>query len=147
MFFKWFLHKKSYMSLRQVFTDRGSFIWEGFFIWFFKSHQQSFSYKGTGLPGLNQYSARINVLAQGHNTVTPVRLEPATPWSWVKHSATALPNYMRKKLIKYAYFSTAVSNVNSFGSFCLYSGSMLSRHQSMWIYEEKLSLCTESSRA
>ena len=24
-----------------------------------------FSYKGTGLPGLNQYSARINVLAQG----------------------------------------------------------------------------------
>ena len=24
-------------------------------IWFFTSHQQSFSYKGTGLPGLNQY--------------------------------------------------------------------------------------------
>ena len=23
--------------------------------WFFTSHQQSFSYKGTGLPGLNQY--------------------------------------------------------------------------------------------
>ena len=40
------------------------------------SHQQSFSYKGTGLPGLNQYLARIYVLAQGHNTVTPVRLEP-----------------------------------------------------------------------
>ena len=30
------------------------------------------------LPGLNQYLARINVLAQGHNAVTPVRLEPAT---------------------------------------------------------------------
>ena len=24
-------------------------------IWFFTSHQQSFSYKVTGLPGLNQY--------------------------------------------------------------------------------------------
>ena len=33
-------------------------------------------YIGTGLPGLNQYLARINVLAQEHNTVTPVRLEP-----------------------------------------------------------------------
>ena len=28
----------------------------------------------------------INVLAQGHNTVTPVRLEPAAPQSRVKHS-------------------------------------------------------------
>ena len=26
-----------------------------FFIWFFTSHQQYFSYKGTGIPGLNQY--------------------------------------------------------------------------------------------
>ena len=26
-----------------------------FLILFFTSHQQSFSYKGTGLPGLNQY--------------------------------------------------------------------------------------------
>ena len=31
------------------------------FIWFFMSHQQSFSYVGTGLPGLNQKKARINV--------------------------------------------------------------------------------------
>ena len=43
------------------------------------SHQQSFSYIGTGLPGLNQYLARINVLAQGHNAVMPVRLEPMAP--------------------------------------------------------------------
>ena len=28
------------------------FVW---LIWFFTSHQQSFSYKGSGLPGLNQY--------------------------------------------------------------------------------------------
>ena len=31
------------------------------FVWFFTSHQQSFSYIETGLPGLNQYYARINV--------------------------------------------------------------------------------------
>ena len=30
-------------------------------IWFFTSHQQTFSYVGTGLPWLNQYKARINV--------------------------------------------------------------------------------------
>ena len=30
-------------------------------------------------------------LAQGHNTVTPVRLEPAAPRSRVKHSTTVLP--------------------------------------------------------
>ena len=43
-----------------------------------------------GLPGftLNQYKARINVLAQGHNTMTPVRLQPAAPRSCVKHSIT-----------------------------------------------------------
>ena len=58
-------------------------------ILFFTSHQQSFSYKGTGLPGLNQYKARIIVLAPGHNTVTPVRLEPVAPRSRVKHSTTA----------------------------------------------------------
>ena len=57
-------------------------------IWFFTSNQQSFSYIGTGLPGLNQYLARINVPAQGHNTVIPMRLEPATPGSRVKHSTT-----------------------------------------------------------
>ena len=57
-------------------------------ICFFTSHQQSFNYKGTGLPGLNQYLARINVLAQGHNTVTPVRLKPAALRSRVKHSTT-----------------------------------------------------------
>ena len=57
-------------------------------IWFFTSHQQSFSYKGTGLPGLNQYLARINVLAQGHKAVTLVRLEPAALRSRVKHSTT-----------------------------------------------------------
>ena len=30
-------------------------------------------------------------LAQGHNTETPLRLEPAAPRSRVKHSTTELP--------------------------------------------------------
>ena len=57
-----------------------------------------FSDKGAGLPGLNQYQASINVLAQGqgHNTVTWVRLDPAAPWSRVKHSTTELPNLEQK---------------------------------------------------
>ena len=33
----------------------------------------------------------LTCLAQGHKTVTPVRLKPANTWSWVKHSTTALP--------------------------------------------------------
>ena len=41
-----------------------------------------------GLPGLNQYLARIIVLAQGHNAVMLMRLEPAAPQSRVKHSTT-----------------------------------------------------------
>ena len=45
------------------------------------SHQQSFSYKGAGLPGLNQYLSRINVHAQGHMAVMPVKLEPEAPQS------------------------------------------------------------------
>ena len=69
-----------------------------FFIWFFTSYQQSFNYIGTGLPGFNQYYASINVLAQGHNAVTPVRLEPAAPQSRVNHSYTeplrSLPSSM-----------------------------------------------------
>ena len=62
-------------------------------IWFFTSHQQSFSYKGTGLRGLNQYLARVNVLAQGHNAVMPVRLKPMAPSvlsQALYHWATAL---------------------------------------------------------
>ena len=38
-----------------------------------------------GSTGTNQ---RIKCLAQAHNAVPPVRLEPATPQSRVKHSTT-----------------------------------------------------------
>ena len=41
----------------------------------------SFSYIGTGLLGLKQYLARINVLAQRHNAMSPVRPEPMAPRS------------------------------------------------------------------
>ena len=46
-----------------------------------RNSSMSFSYIGTGLPWLNQYLARINVLAQGYNAVTLVRLEPMAPRS------------------------------------------------------------------
>ena len=41
-----------------------------------------------GSSWVDQYLARINVLAQGHNGVKPVRLEPAAPRSRGKHSTT-----------------------------------------------------------
>ena len=50
--------------------------------------QQSFSYVETGLPGLNQYLARINVSCSRTNAVTPVRIKPVAPLSPVKHSTT-----------------------------------------------------------
>ena len=71
------------------------------------SQQQSFSYVGTGLPGLNQYLARIYVLALG--PVTPVRLEPATPRSRVKHCTTE-PLHPRLKNRLIAYVKTKVQN-------------------------------------
>ena len=58
---------------------------------FFTSHQQSFSYIGTCLPGLN-YSTKLGLMcpAQGYDIVTNMRLEPAAPRSRVKHSTTEL---------------------------------------------------------
>ena len=41
----------------------------------------SFSYIGRGLPWLNKYLVRVNVLAEGYNAVTLVRLEPMAPRS------------------------------------------------------------------
>ena len=59
-----------------------------YFIWSFTSSQQFFSYVRIGLPGLNQYKQKLMCLAWGQNTVARVRLESATPQSWVKHSTT-----------------------------------------------------------
>ena len=51
-------------------------------------HQQSFSYKGRVFLGLTSTKLGLMCLAQGHNAVTPVMLEPAAPRSRVKHSTT-----------------------------------------------------------
>ena len=44
-------------------------------------------------PGLTSTKQRIECLAQGHNTVTPVRLEPTIPRSRVEHSTTEPPRF------------------------------------------------------
>ena len=69
-------------------------------------HQQSFSYVGTGLPGLNLNSKLgLTCLAEGHNAVTPMRLEPAAPRSRVKHSTTELPRLLSESCHKEGQFS------------------------------------------
>ena len=62
----------------------------------------------TGLPGLNQYlRQRKNCLAQEHNAVSTVRLDPATPRSRAKHLPLShrapqkiIQNYPARKEIK-----------------------------------------------
>ena len=44
--------------------------------------------KGRVFLGWTVTKLGLMCLAQGHNAVTPVRLEPAAPRSWVKHSTT-----------------------------------------------------------
>ena len=55
---------------------------------FLRPSQQFFSHVGMGPPGLISTKQRIKCLAQGHNAVALVRLEPATPQSPVKHSTS-----------------------------------------------------------
>ena len=66
------------------------------------SHQQSFCYKGTGLPGLNQteYYARINVSCSEHSAVTLMRLKPAAPLSQVKHNTTEPLSFSCNSFVK-----------------------------------------------
>ena len=50
-------------------------------------------------------------LAQGHNAVTPERLEPAAPQSRVKHSTTELPLYIVYRcMYVYCNYLCVVSN-------------------------------------
>ena len=65
------------------------------------SHQQSFSYKGTGLPGLNKYYARINVLAQGHNACKARTCGPSVS-SQELQSNLSYPNVDYPKLLGYS---------------------------------------------
>ena len=43
------------------------------------------------LPGFNKYCRELMCLAQGHNMVTPVGIEPRTSRSGVRHSTTTPP--------------------------------------------------------
>ena len=54
-------------------------------------YQQSFSYVGMRV-FLGSTSTKLGLmcLAQGHNTVTPVRLKPAALWSRAKHSHSTI---------------------------------------------------------
>ena len=79
--------KATIQSSNRVYENRFFFVvvFLLLFFFFFLFDQQSFRYKGSGVPGLNQYLARSNVLAQGHNAVALMRLEPAAPRSRVYH--------------------------------------------------------------
>ena len=58
-------------------------------IWFFfRPSQQFFSYVGIVFLGWTSAKLGLMCLAQGHNAMMPMRLEPVAFWSWVKHATT-----------------------------------------------------------
>ena len=57
-------------------------------IWYFTSQSTIFSYVGRVFLGWTSTKQGLMCFTQGHNTVMPVRLKPATPRSWVKHFTT-----------------------------------------------------------
>ena len=71
------------------------FTMEDMFVCFeaLRPSQQFFSHVGTEptLPGFNQYCWVLMCLAQGHNTMTPVGIEPRTSRFGVRHSTTMPP--------------------------------------------------------
>ena len=53
-----------------------------------------FSFVLTGLPGLNQFDAEDKkCLAQGHDAVPTVKIEPTTTQFRVKHSTLSMNTY------------------------------------------------------
>ena len=77
-------------SLTGVIPDISFLIYYAPFVWFdsLRPIQQFFSYAGRIFLGWTSTKQGIMCLAQGHNAVHPVRLEPATPWFGDKHSTT-----------------------------------------------------------
>ena len=72
------------------------------------------------------YLARINVLAQGHNALTPVKFEPAAPRSRVKHSTTeplrslcVYSDLMFANTLKIIILTRTVENTQLKGTSCL----------------------------
>ena len=60
------------------------------FVWFdsLRSINNILVMQGGVVLGWTSTKLELMCLAQGHNTVTPVRLKPEAPLSWVKHSTT-----------------------------------------------------------
>ena len=102
-------------------------------IWFFTSHQQSFRYKMRVYLRWTSAKLGLTCLAQGHNAVTPVSLEPAPPQSRVKHSTTA--NYRRRpqfEIMKYhRYIKISIIHLWWFCVLLRYEGSTI--HVSSWL--------------
>ena len=69
-----------------------------FFVWFdsLRPINNLSVIKGQIFLGWTSTKLRINVLAQGYNAVTLVRLEPAAPLSRVKHSTTEPMRFLDK---------------------------------------------------
>ena len=70
-----------------VIFDIGLFV---FFVWFdsLRPINNRSALKGWVFQGWTSTKLGLMCLAQGHNAVTPVRLEPTAPRSQVKHSTT-----------------------------------------------------------
>ena len=84
---------------------------------FFMTSQQLFSHEGQiFLCWTRTIKQRIKYLAQGHNAVHPVRLEPATPQSREKHSTTEPPHFSRQSL--YINVSSPWCHGFRFATFC-----------------------------
>ena len=68
-------------------------------------------------------------LAQGHNKVMPLKLEPATPQSRVKHSTTGLP-FPKSELLLNKSLLDLIDLNNLISEICLdHNNSVLER---MW---------------
>ena len=90
MYISWKVWRKKNQSWlrgadREIHPSRSTFVC---LIWFLRP-SNNFSFKlGRVFLGWTSTKLGLMCLAQGHNSVTPVRLEPASLWSQVKHSTT-----------------------------------------------------------
>ena len=77
------------------------------FVWFdsLRPSQQFSVMSGQVFLGWISTKQGLMCLAQGHNVVMPLRLEPAIPWSRVKHSTTE-PLRSQTSVCNYIYYSS-----------------------------------------
>ena len=82
-------------------------------IWFFTSHQQSFSYVGTGLPGWNQYTAKINVSCSRTQCSDTGEARTLVSSQVLYHWATALPTHWEQLAVyTMRFFFSVIIRVN-----------------------------------